>query len=542
MRRILKLYIAVLFLLSSCASVFNPPGGPTDEEPPKNISAEPEMLAKNVKTKKFVFEFDEFIKLNNPYNEVLISPPLDNRPEYKIKGKKLILTIDDTLQPQTTYTINFGQAIADNNEGNKLIGLNYVFSTGDFIDSLSISGNIRDAYTNSGAKNAGVLLYRDETFTDTSFQKTKPFYYAMSNESGAFQFKYLRAGKYRVFVLQDENFNIQYDPPGEKIGFLDTTLHLKPDIDYSLNLSLFKNESTAAVVAYEVDKQNIVSIMFNKEINELEVLDVQGFEQKIHQNWNITGDTLKLYYLYNTTERPRIILKPENNELDTLEFRSEVFNKDSAAQLPPLWNPEQPKRTQSLELAKPIPLSFERPVQLPVSGIHLYEDSFKREKNIRFAIDSLNPKQLLISTDLKPETRYDLVVTESSVNDHYGNANKAFKLEYRSKSVEDYGNLSIELTELDAAHQYIFELIRESKVIDKIVFSGQETFQKSWKYLKPGNLQFRVILDKDKNNRWTSGNIEQKTQPEPIYIYPEQINIRGNWDMELEDAPNFDLH
>ena len=535
------LQLVLMVLASSCATVFSPPGGPTDETPPKNLSVEPEMLAKNVKTKKFVFEFDEFIKLNNPYNEVLISPPLNNKPDYKIKGKKLIVTLNDTLQENTTYTINFGSAIQDNNEGNKLVGLNYVFSTGNQIDSLSIGGKIKDAFSNKGAEGVGILLYDAKTFTDSTFQTKKPVYYAISNSSGNFQFKYLRPGEFKVLALKDQNFNIQYDPPGEQIGFLDSSITLSPDNQISLSLKLFANEPEQQILLYNIDKQNVITLNFNKNVNEFKLLKVSGLEEEIGQIWNDNRDSLKLYYLYSTEERPELIVNYGEDISDTLLFRTEIFTKDSVKNLESIWESSK-KEEIPLDLGKPIVLNFKRAIQLPSSGIYLYEDSFKREKQFNLEVDAKNPSRLLIKSNYKPETRYDIVLTDSAVVDYYGIGNTAFKLSYTTKLKEDYGNLHYLLTELDSTQQYVLEVLKDGKVKEKFLLKNQSEFEKDWKLLLPGKLQFRLIWDKDRNGTWTTGSIDKKTQPEPIYVYPDEVKIRANWDLEVEDKPSFNLH
>lgn len=533
------LIIPLLFLYA-CASVFNPPGGPKDETPPKNLSVKPQMLAKNVKENKFVFEFDEYIKLNNPNNEVLISPPLKNRPDFKIKGKKLIVEFNDTLKPQTTYTINFGQAITDNNEGNKLVGLNYVFSTGDYIDSLSIKGKLKNAYDYRPAENIGVLLYRDELFSDSIFQTQKPFYYAISNSSGQFQFKYLRSGKYRVFALQDQNFNMTYDPPGEKIGFLDTVLFLNSETEINLSLNLFDNEKPSKILSYNIENERVITLLFNNNINNFEIDEVFGFNERIYQIWSAERDTLKLYYKYNAEERPRLVVKVDGL-LDTLEFRTDIFTKDSIKAKDFMLKKSKSDVTSLLPNG-PIQLNFSRPFTIPKSGIYLYEDSFKRQLNVEFEINPKNPDQLLVNARIRPEKRYDLVVTDSSIFDIYNIPIKAFKQKYQSKSIEDYGNLAMTLKELDPTKQYIFELLKGDKVFFKKIILENEEFNYSWKLIEPTNYQFRVVLDKDKNGFWTTGDLKQKRQPEPVYIYPEKIKVRANWDMEIEDTPKFNLH
>jgi hypothetical protein len=147
-----------------------------------------------------------------------------------------------------------------------------------------------------------------------------------------------------------------------------------------------------------------------------------------------------------------------------------------------------------------------------------------------------------VNSNFKPDTRYDLVVTDSTVTDYYGIANQAFKIAYLSKNKEDYGNLFYTLSGLDSTQQYVLEVLKEGKLKEKFLLNNQSTFEKEWKLLMPGKLQFRLIWDKDRNGYWTTGNIDKKTQPEPIYVYPDEVKIRANWDLEVEDKPSFNLH
>lgn len=213
---------AMLLLLSACASMATPDGGPYDETPPVFLTSTPQANALNAQNNKIVLEFDEFIKLQNAYEKIVVSPPQIQQPEIKVNGKRITVELFDTLKPSTTYTIDFNDAIVDNNEGNPLEAFSFVFSTGDKIDTLGVSGTVLDASDLEPIK--GILVGLHSDHSDSAFIK-KPFERISRTDSrGRFFMRGVAPGKYRIYALADANGNYRFDQKSEKIAFLDSLI------------------------------------------------------------------------------------------------------------------------------------------------------------------------------------------------------------------------------------------------------------------------------------------------------------------------------
>ncbi len=224
------IYIAVLFGLSACATVGSPVGGPKDLDPPYVVSAVPDNYTTNFDANSFEITFNEFIQLKSVNQELLVSPPLQNRPEIREKGKSFEVVLrEDSLRPNTTYTFFFGNAIADNNEGNLLPDYEYVFSTGSYIDSLSVKGRVLDAFTLKPPED-GVLVMLHSNLNDSAPYHTLPDFISRSNEEGYFSINNVRPDLYRLMALKDQNSNYLFDLPAEPVAFADSLVDLDPEI------------------------------------------------------------------------------------------------------------------------------------------------------------------------------------------------------------------------------------------------------------------------------------------------------------------------
>ena len=211
------LFIVVITSVVRCAKKGMPEGGPIDEEPPRFIRANPENYTTNFDAKEISILFNEFIKLENPQQQIIISPPMDPKPNILPLGqarKDVKIEITDTLRENTTYAINFGKSIVDNNEGNPYPYFKYVFSTGDYIDSLEVSGFIEDAYLKETPEFVSIFLYEmDSTYTDSVVYNEIPRYVAYTRDSSVnFDLENLKAGKYQMVAILDDNANYKFNP------------------------------------------------------------------------------------------------------------------------------------------------------------------------------------------------------------------------------------------------------------------------------------------------------------------------------------------
>lgn len=216
------LYASVALLLAACASMGTPDGGPYDEEAPIFVTSTPAAYATNITDKKFILEFDENIKLQNAFEKVIVSPPQIEMPEIKYSGKRITVELFDTLKPNTTYSIDFSDAVVDNNEGNPLENFAFVFSTGDRVDTLAISGTVLNAKDLEPIK--GMMVGIHKAGDDSAFYKLPFERVSRTDSRGRFTIKGLAPGSYRVYALMDANQNYRFDQKSEKIAFLDATI------------------------------------------------------------------------------------------------------------------------------------------------------------------------------------------------------------------------------------------------------------------------------------------------------------------------------
>src|ERR1051325_4815498 len=221
------LLILTILLLAACATQSVPTGGPKDVTPPKVMQSVPDSATTHFKGKTIDVELNEYVNLNNPLDQIIISPPLDKKPEIYLKGKHVIIEIKDTLRKNTTYTINFGNSIADLREGNVLTNYRLAFSTGAYVDSLIFKGKVENAYSGAPEKDVLVMLYNEHD--DSVPIKKKPFYFAKTTADGSFLITNIATGHYKLFVLKDANNNYLFDQPSESIAFANALLQMQAE-------------------------------------------------------------------------------------------------------------------------------------------------------------------------------------------------------------------------------------------------------------------------------------------------------------------------
>ncbi|RZK52924.1 MAG: hypothetical protein EOO87_14160, partial [Pedobacter sp.] len=228
-KRCFKYFVILLAMFYGCASMQNPQGGPKDTEPPKLVKAEPKDLTTNFKAEKINLDFNEFIKLTNEFKEFSISPEMEKPPVLKAKLRRLTIDLKDSLEKNTTYTLNFGKAITDITEGNALKNFTYVFSTGPTLDSLSLSGNVKNAIT--GQPEMETVVFILPLSRDSIFGKKKPAIYTTTDSSGNYKLKNLREDTYKVYALKEKGGDKIYQQESDEIGFIKEPIKLNKNID-----------------------------------------------------------------------------------------------------------------------------------------------------------------------------------------------------------------------------------------------------------------------------------------------------------------------
>lgn len=558
-------YIILSLLFLGCASVIAPSGGPKDNTPPQIKQITPKNNSTNFNSKEIIFLFDEFLSLKNINNEFFSSPPLDEKPEIKTKGKELILKFESELKPNSTYCLNFGKAIADLNEGNSINDFKYSFSTGETIDSLKISGKVSDAFTKNTEENILVLLYKN--LSDTAPQKVKPDYIAKTQKSGIFELTNIAEGTYKIYALKDANSNLIFDLPNEKFAFFDTLIipraeiiekfdSLKTDslisktINYypnKINLNLFEPDYKKQGIAKQERKiQDKCILHFNKAFDskpDFHLIETEGiYVNEFSQNYDtlicwlsdsslINKDTLRfaLNYSYKNPYDSLITIN------DSLRFVYSAPRKNIISQPDTIFLPKiNFVNTGVLHFNNNIILDFEKPVfKINTDSIYLFliKDSIKIKQNFSTTLDSINPKRIQLSSILSPGNNYVLKLDSGAFENYFNIKSSSFEKGFITPKIDDYVNLSFDIKNNES--NIIIQLLNaKQEVINQMFTSENEKI--TFKNIKPLNYKVKVIIDENNNKIWDTGNYNLKKHAEKVFFYEKDINLKPNFDQELE--------
>lgn len=579
------LWLVGLFIFFGCAQQVAPTGGPKDETPPKILEETPANLSTNFTGNRIEIAFDEFIQLKSPSEQIIISPPLAKQPNYQLKKRSLIIKFEQELAENTTYTINFGEAIRDNNEGNILANFTYVFSTGTVLDSMQLKGKLVDAVTGEPEEGALVMLYKNDI--DSLPIDTTPDYFTRSDESGRFTIKNIANQNYKIFALQDENANYKFDAPTEKIGFIDSIVEPyfppKPAVPDTVVVDSAKTESLTIKEPSDSTESKTEKLSASVLINDYEMRmfveeDTTQFLKKSYcdyfgkfvfvynrpvesfnanlidlsfkKQWNLIDinppqDTVTVWVTDVIPDTVTFIVSPNGSMIDTVEL---VMKSLEEAVKPKKSFGKSKKKPETFELkatispknrspkpGSPLLISWSHPILgMDISRMKLYEDSLR----VLYDIQTQDPalRKFEISYQWKKDKKYQLLILDSAFTDLYSFWNDTIESTFTGTDKDAFGSLSLKIKE-NPAEQIIVELVNSAgKLISREI--TQEAGLIQFKQLDPGNYRIDLITDLNLNGRWDSGRYSEKTQPEPIRVLQNNAEVRQNWDLELEWNPN----
>ncbi|WP_158825761.1 Ig-like domain-containing domain [Mucilaginibacter lacusdianchii] len=503
-------------------------GGPRDRTPPKLLEATPANQTRNFSAKQIKLDFDEYYKLSNAYQEISISPAFENQPEYKTKGKSLIIDFKDTLQKNTTYVINFGKAVADVNESNVLKNFTYVFSTGNTIDSLSIAGTVTNTLTAEKEKEATVMIFpasRDSVL----FGKKKPTIFTSTDSSGNFSLNNLHEGRYTIYALKESATDKIYNNETELIAFYKTAIDLKSDVT-GINLNLFKQvPDKFRVVTRRTDPDGKIFLAFNKSLDKPSIkIDSPATvdAQKI-VDINPTRDTALVYLRNMNYEAVKIVVNDADKALDTVTLRkgrNETFKRNvSLSYNINVDNKLAPR--SDLEITANVPIET-----YDISRIKLLEDSVA-VPNLAVRQDPQNPKKFTIKRSFKQNTRYELIFSEEALTSIYGDKNKELTKRFQVDKPENYGTLTLKYTIPDTTKSYVIELLNSKKTVlrTNVITKSSPIVYRN---LYTGKYRVKVTYDTNRNGRFDSGSVKEKRFPENVWYSDTEITLRPNWEQE----------
>lgn len=574
MRRLL--FIFGILLLFSCAQQVAPTGGPKDETPPQVLEEIPPNLSTEFNSKEIEIAFDEFIQLRSASEQIVISPPILKQPEYQLRRKSLIIKFAELLSPNTTYTINFGEAIRDNNEANILENYTYVFSTGAHVDSMELKGKVIDALTGEPEEDALVMLYKNNI--DSLPLDTLPDYFTRSDNNGSFHLKNIADQKYKIFALKDENANYKFDVKSEKIGFLDTlvvpfskpkpapidTIVTDSIVTDSVKTSAVKSQEKVSIPNYEMkmfveeDTTQFLKKSYCEYFGKLVFIynrpvgsfNVEMLNQSMKKEWKLvdfspTEDTVTVWVTDAAPEEMNLLVNADALT-DTVEMsmkeRSEYLSAAGRGKAASrrqvkfeLLASFDPVVNRSPKPNEPLKIIWNHPIlELDISRMKLYEDSTRVRYDISTQDRAL--RKFDLAYDWKPGKRYQLTILDSSFFDIYQLWNDTAETFFKGTDKDMFGSISVKVSEPPIENSLVELVNSAGRLIGRKASTSMGTLQ--FNQLDPGKYDLIHISDLNKNGKWDTGKYLEKMQPEPIQTIKKSAEVRANWDLELEWNPN----
>ncbi len=597
---VLRIAVLLLFggaFFSRCANIMTPDGGPKDTIPPVIVKLEPGNFATNFKAKKIYIEFNEFVQIKDQNKEMFTSPAMKKLPLLTTRGKGIVITIRDTLKENTTYAIDLGSAIRDNNEGNPLNAMRYVFSTGDKVDSMMCSGYTADSYKADSVSRTFIWFYIADSLPktpgyDSTIFNRKPDVIARAQNNGIFIAQNLKPIDYRIYAIGDKNDNQLYEPGTDMVGILDTvynpakmpefaiwfdSLRMYPSAEPQLYFRMFTDkafvnqrlvdaqrpEQKKAMLYFNADYPRIDSLVFDNIPSDKVLIDPQTKGRDTVALWfNVEAerlpDTIKgkiVYYRHDSLRQYTKTREPlklawkliETKEQEKERLRIEKEKEKAKAEGreykdPNAKNPFSLKFSASKEVNPEtgFDMTFGTPaVKIDTAAIEIaVVDENKVKTPIKWHIerDTLNMCRWRVVADWKEKTNYNLYIPKKSITDVMGYENDSTVLEFATFDPEKFATVSLNVVG-DGNNRYILLLTDSSgRTLQekKGVTSGQYRFN----FVAPGEIRLRIIEDKNGNGQWDAGDVLQGLQPERAEAY---FNDRGedlfttkmNWDFEI---------
>ena len=571
-------YSILLFLCISCAQTASLTGGVQDVTPPAILKQEPPNHTTGFNASQIRIYFDEYVELVNPNETFMISPPLKETPEYTLRGKSLVINLNNQLEENTTYIITCNQGIKDLTEGNFLPLTTYVFSTGDYIDSMSLVGTVKNAFTMLPEEKIGVMLYKQNE--DSALLKDMPYYYVTTDKNGKFMFTNIADGEYQLYALLDKNRNYLFDQKDEKVAFsidlvrplyippppekqadtlpkdslqtdsmqananqVDTLPNdstLVPSIDYEANtLMLFEEQDTATRFIRRDFKGNYKhDFVFKGKIEDLKLNQISNLDTAITYltEYNKTRDTITVFFTTISNNLIDFELFANGQILDTLNFNPgqiSTVSKRASQKTDTSANYLTFNEITKGELHKYPEIRFALPIQrFDLSKCTLIEERKNESDTLPiecYFTDSVN-RSLAFKYPFKEKTNYTILCPDSVFYSYFGNCNDSIAIKFTTKSSKDYGSIRIAY-QFYEENNFIVQLLSEKSDVlqeDFIKFNKNITYN----YLQAGKYRIRVIVDANNNKRWDSGNFHLRQQPEKIIYFEKTLDLPANWKME----------
>lgn len=584
--------IVLLFgaaLLTKCASTMTPTGGPKDTIPPVIVLMQPDNFTTNIDTlhpPKIYVEFNEYVQIKDQQKELYTSPAMKKKPSVVRRGRGIVVTIKDTLRPNTTYAINFGSSIQDNNESNPLHSMRYVFSTGDEIDSMYMSGYTADSYKADSVSKSFIYFFiadsvEKPTEWDSTMFKYKPHVIARAEKNGIFIAQNLKPVDYRIYAFEDTNNNMEYEPSVDQIGFLDSTynpltmpgfsiwfdsLRHYPSADPQLYFRMFMDKKFArhtlsgqervnrhkAILYFGAPNPDVKEILFDSIPSDRVIYDPQTVGKDTVALWfdmapEELPDTIKgtirylkhdsINNLVESTDKLRLAwvkveTKEEREERERLEKEREKAAKAGTEWVEPeVPNPFKITIPSSGDFHKDkhVDIEFDFPLtkfDSAVITLKMTTEQITEPQDVEFHFiqDSINRRKFQLRADWQPLAKYELLMPAGVFENVAHEQNDTIKCSYTGSDPAKFAKVNINLKSSKDQARYILQLTNAQGKTQKQIRNAT-TGSYTMEYVTPGDVILRVVEDLNGNGKWDSGDMVAMRQPERTEIYKNEEGL-----------------
>ena len=569
-------------IFSRCANTMTPQGGPKDTIPPVIVKMNPDNFTTNFKGNKIYIEFNEFVQLKDQNKEFFTSPAMKKKPVLTIRGRGVAIQIRDTLRENTTYALNFGGAVRDNNEGNPLNAMRYVLSTGDTVDSIYCSGYTADSYKADSVSKSYIWFYIADSLPDTpdwdsTMLNRKPDVIARAENNGIFIAQNLKPVPYRIYAYQDKNDNQLYEAGTDLVGFVDgvhnpvelpdfaiwfDSLRMYPSAEPQLYFRMFMDETFKRQTLQESSRPNqhkallqfgakfpkIEEIRFDSIPSDKVIVDPQTVGRDTIALWfNVPSadlpDTIKgeiTYYkhdsirqLVKTTEPLKLAWKYVESKEEERERLKQEKEKERAEKAGETYTPPKKPNPFKVKMAmsgdinpeEHLSLEFDYPLtKLDSTVVKLAEvDEKGNEKPVKvtFERDTANMLLWKLKTKWKELSKYNLMIPAGALENVACEQNDTIRASYVGLDHEKFAVVLVDVKGKPDGTKYIVQLTNAQGKMQqekRDVTGGKVQFN----YVAPGEIKIRIVEDTNGNGKWDSGNVVERRQPERSELYANE--------------------
>jgi uncharacterized protein (DUF2141 family) len=530
--------VTIILSLLGCASQTTPTGGPKDETPPELTFSNPADGQKNFKNDVIELTFDEFIKLKDPKEEILITPSPGKNTKITAKKNKVLIEPEFPWQENTTYSISFRDGIQDLTEGNPAENLRIAFSTGDTIDSLTIEGSIGEIFTEKIPDKITVALYQSDTFN--IFNHT-PTYFTKSNKEGIFSIRNLKGGEYYIYAFDDKNKNLKVESKTEKFGYISKPILLDKDVD-SLSINLISVDARPPAITSIRNTDKTTLVRFNKFVDSL-TITLEPNSQVIYSYGDAQNEVI-FYQGFSIADSIQVDLFAQDSVLQKLD--TTFYLKYSETKMPSetFGLKELSENYNAATKEYNHVLSYNKPLSLiNYDSIYVTIDSLNRIvlNNENLTLDTLHHT---LSLKVGIEMKADTIIRERGYKPinpilKYGKgAFISIELDSSKKITKNIAIIKEDDTGMVTGKvqtkekNYLIEIITSDNTVIEKLYNPKDI---NFKFLKPKEYRIRILIDTNGNRKWDAGNFEKGIEPEKIIFYKSDegkysFPIRANWE------------